>query len=281
MLRPGIGPGTRAAACRRRAAARPRCRRRRGPSRARSRWRCSAARRAAGRGGSSPRASCPARRTPRARGAAWPAAPSRVAPTISGSASSERIAQQMISERPKTGAALAGRREPAEALLGEERQPEQREHDARRARDHLDAGLDRPREPRAACRTRSARPRSRRRAARRSRAPRARSAACRGSGPGSRPTSTGRSRPAGAQTSRSGRRYCDALEGHEEHDRGRRSRSAQPAAQHSGEHAAGRRSGQAREEPAGSVRAHARDSKAAQAPPHGPAGDREDRRSRP
>ena len=107
-----------------------------------------AARPAAARGGSSPPSSCRARRRPRARGAGSHCSASRVAPTTSGSAISDIIAPAVRNERPKTAPPSAVKERKPKPLLLEDEQAEDREHDARRAGDDLDARLDRAREPR-------------------------------------------------------------------------------------------------------------------------------------
>ncbi len=180
--------------------------------------------------------------------------PSRVAPTISGSASSESTVQQISSERPKTAPPSPVVDEEAEALLGEERQPEQREHDARRAGDHLDAGLDHPREPRRLAVLGQPDRGGDARAARRSRSRRGRSAACRGSGRGSRRTSPGRPTDCGRLKSSSGRRYWMPLIAPCRARSRRRSRSARARPPSTRPSSARSRSGQARHEPEGSVR---------------------------
>ena len=72
---------------------------------------------------------------------------SRVAPTISGSAISDIIAPAAKNERPKTAPPSAVNDRKPKSSLREHDQAEDREHDARRAGDDLDARLDRARQP--------------------------------------------------------------------------------------------------------------------------------------
>ena len=186
-------------------------------------------------------------------------------------------------ERPKTaspsrGGTTGSRRTAAR----EDQQAEDREHDARRAGDDLDAGLDRARQPARGGRTRSARPRSRRRAARRSRSPITSAAACRASGsrkpPDLRLVEVGRS---GASISRLGLQLLRALDSHVEDDRRGRSRQREAGGPAAARGRCGRRAASggavasARASPGGgaaggaAVRAHA-DPRTAQRPARRP-----------
>ena len=90
--------------------------------------------------------SCRARRRPRACESGTCARPSRVAPTISGSASTAMMMPAGEERAPVDRAVRRALGEEAEEALREDEQAEDREHDARHAADRLDRRLDRARE---------------------------------------------------------------------------------------------------------------------------------------